>query len=147
MLFRLNTLRAVVIDIPMQSVYADETSHLRIGRIVPEFLWLHVRNTFKRIVYNYYLRGMSVASFELPMGLLLLGVGIAYGGVNWLEYSLKHVSAPTGTVVLPAMAILAGLQLFLAFLQYDIASLPRTPLAHHLPPAKSNDRVDDRTDL
>ena len=31
MLFRLNTLRAVVVDVPMQARYGDETSHLRIA--------------------------------------------------------------------------------------------------------------------
>jgi dolichol-phosphate mannosyltransferase len=33
MLFRLNTIRAVVKDIPMDSVYADEQSNLKIGKV------------------------------------------------------------------------------------------------------------------
>lgn len=41
MLFRLNTLRAVVKDIPMDSVYADEESNLQIGKVLPEFLKKH----------------------------------------------------------------------------------------------------------
>jgi len=32
MLFRLNTLRAVVVDIPMDAKYGDETSHLKISK-------------------------------------------------------------------------------------------------------------------
>ena len=40
-LFRLNTLRAVVIDIPMEAKYGDEISNLKISRIVGEFLVKH----------------------------------------------------------------------------------------------------------
>ena len=65
----LNVLRAVVMDIPMAARYADEVSNLRISRIFGEFIWKHARNFFKRIFYNYYLRDMSLASIELPLGL------------------------------------------------------------------------------
>ena len=41
MLFRLNTIRAVVKDIPMDAVYADEESNLKIKEILPEFLKKH----------------------------------------------------------------------------------------------------------
>ena len=34
MLFRLNTLRAVVVDIPMHASYGDEVSNLRISKVV-----------------------------------------------------------------------------------------------------------------
>ena len=37
MLFRLNTLRAVVVDIPMDAKYGDEISHLKISTIIGEF--------------------------------------------------------------------------------------------------------------
>ena len=35
MLFRLNTMQAVVVDMPMEAVYADEKSNLRISRRCP----------------------------------------------------------------------------------------------------------------
>lgn len=50
-LFRLNTLRAVVIDIPMEAEYGDEISNLKISRIVGEFLVKHSKNFIKRIFY------------------------------------------------------------------------------------------------
>lgn len=37
-LFRLNTLRAVVVDVPMSAKYADEVSNLKISKIIGEFL-------------------------------------------------------------------------------------------------------------
>ncbi len=48
MLFRLNTLRAVVKDIPMDSVYADEESNLKIGKGLPEFLKKHAARLWRR---------------------------------------------------------------------------------------------------
>ncbi|HWJ93415.1 MAG TPA: glycosyltransferase family 2 protein, partial [Telluria sp.] len=48
MLFRLNTLGAVVVDVPMDAVYGDEVSNLKVSRIVTEFATKHVRNFLKR---------------------------------------------------------------------------------------------------
>ena len=127
MLFRLNTLRAVVIDIPMDAKYGDEISNMKISKIIGEFLFKHVRNFSKRIFYNYYLRDVSLASIELPLGVLLLGCGVFFGGWNWMLASREGIATPAGTVMLSAIPILVGLQLVLAFLAYDIASVPRRP--------------------
>lgn len=130
MLFRLNTLRAVVVDMPMDAVYGDERSNLRISRVAGEFLVKHLRNLGKRIAYNYFLRDLSVASFELLAGSALLLFGIVHGGWNWYVSSSTDVPATTGTVMIPALSLIAGLQLVLAFLAYDIAGVPRRPMQH-----------------
>ncbi len=127
MLFRLNTLRAVVVDVPMDAKYGAEVSNLRIWRIVGEFLIKHARNFMKRIFYNYYLRDLSLASIELPLGLVLIMAGTSFGVYHWLDSAREGVATPAGTVMLAAMPILMGLQLVLAFLGYDIASVPRRP--------------------
>ena len=125
MLFRLNTLRAVVVDIPMDAKYCDEVSNLKISKIVGEFFVKHFRNFFKRIFYNYYLRDMSLASIELPLGVLLFVFGAGFGGWHWVLAAGEGITTPAGTVMLSALPILMGLQLVLAFLAYDIASVPR----------------------
>lgn len=127
MLFRLNTLRAVVVDIPMDANYGDEESNLKISKIVGEFLVKHARNFLKRIFYNYYLRDMSLASIELPLGVSLFFFGCGFGIYHWIDSFQKGVNTPSGTVMLAALPILAGGQLILAFLGYDIASVPRRP--------------------
>lgn len=128
LLFRLNTLRAVVIDIPMDAKYGDEVSNLKISKIVGEFIIKHVRNFVKRIFYNYYLRDMSLASIELPLGLLLIISGGCFGIYHWMNSLIEGITTTAGTVMLAALPILMGLQLILAFLAYDIASVPRRPL-------------------
>ena len=128
MLFRLNTLRAVVIDIPMDAQYGDEVSNLKISKILGEFLFKHTRNLIKRIFYNYYLRDLSLASIELPLGMVLFLAGASYGGYSWLQSAQSGVVTPAGTVMMAAMPILMGMQLVLAFLGYDISSVPRYAL-------------------
>ena len=126
-LFRLNTLRAVVIDVPMSAKYGEEVSNIRIPNIIGEFLFKHIRNFFKRIFYNYYLRDLSLASIELPLGVLLFLIGAGFGGYSWYESARLNEVTPAGTVMLAALPILMGLQLILAFLGNDIASVPRRP--------------------
>jgi dolichol-phosphate mannosyltransferase len=52
MLFRLNLMRAVVVDVPMDAFYGDETSNLRLRLSVFEFGGKHIRNAFNRILYT-----------------------------------------------------------------------------------------------
>jgi len=54
MLFRLNTINAVVVDVPMKAVYADEVSQLNIKRILLKFPAKYCNRFLKRIFYNYF---------------------------------------------------------------------------------------------
>lgn len=132
MLFRLNTFRAVVLDMPMDARYGEEVSGLRISGILGEFLFKHMRNLAKRIVYNYLLRDLSIASVELFVGTALLLFGIGFGAWHWHLSMATGAASPVGTVIIPALSILLGIQLILAFLAYDIASVPRRPINRRL---------------
>lgn len=137
-LFRLNTLRAVVMDIPMDAQYGDEISGLKTSRVVGEFAFKHLRNLCKRIVYNYFLRDMTIASFEFLLAIALLGFAILFGGWHWWLSSHTGILASTGTVMIPSLALVFGMQLMLAFIGYDVANIPRHAmhprLDHRLPP-------------
>ncbi|WP_101048466.1 glycosyltransferase family 2 protein [Macromonas nakdongensis] len=132
MLFRLSLVRAVVVDVPMAAHYADEVSHLRVGRVVGEFLFKHLRNFGKRIFYNYFLRDVSLASLELLLGVALLGFGSVFGAWHWYQGVLSGQATPAGTVMLAALPVLMGLQCLLAFFGYDIANVPKRPRARPL---------------
>lgn len=125
MLFRLNTLRAKVVDIPMDAHYGDEESQLKISKIISDFTKKNIKNTVKRIFYNYFLRDMSVASIELVLGFVLLIFGLFYGVFQWVESAQEGVVTPTGTVMLAVLPIVIGVQLLLSFLSYDIENVPR----------------------
>lgn len=128
LLFRLNTMRAVVVDIPMDAHYGEEVSNLRVSRVVGEFLAKHVRNTYKRVAYNYFLRDFSLASIELVLGTLLMGFGIVFGTWNWWQSASHGQATPVGTIMIATVAVVSGLQLLLAFVGHDISVMPRRPL-------------------
>jgi hypothetical protein len=127
MLFRLNTLGALVVDVPMDAKYEDEVSNLKISKVIGEFFVKHLRNFGKRIFYNYYLRGMSLASIELPIGLVLFVGGAAFGVSHWIDSIRTDVPTPAGTVMLSALPIIVGIQFLLAFIGHDISSSPKLP--------------------
>jgi len=128
MLFRLNIIRAVVVDVPMDARYGDEVSNLRVSRVVIDFLAKHLRNVGKRIFYNYFLRDLSLASIELAIGLLFVFGGTALGLGFWFQSFQTGVMTGAGSVMLVALPIIVGIQLLLGFLAYDIASVPRRTL-------------------
>lgn len=127
-LFRLNILRAVVVDVPMDAQYGEEVSNMHLSKVIGEFLFKHSRNFIKRVFYNYYLRNMSLASIELPLGLLLFGFGILFGGYHWMHSATIGANTPTGTIMITGLALLMGLQFILSFLNYDMNVVLRKPL-------------------
>lgn len=128
MLFRLNSIRAVVVDIPMRAVYGDESSSLRASRVLLPFLRGHGRNFAKRVVYSYFVRDISIASLELVFGLMFLLFGLVYGGINWIASVASNVLAPGGVVMLSALTVIVGIQFLLSAINYDIQNVPRLPL-------------------
>jgi glycosyltransferase involved in cell wall biosynthesis len=136
LLFRLGALRAVVADVPMRALYADEHSSLSVRHALIEFAWKHARNTFKRVLYRYYLRDFNFASLELVLGALLVVGGGAFGLARWWEGSRSGVTSTSGTVMLAALPVLLGVQLLLGFLAYDMQGAPRAPIHRRLEPPR-----------
>ncbi len=128
LLFHLNLHRASVVDVPMTARYGDETSHLNAGRALFEFPVRHARNALRRIFYNYFFRDMSVGSIELLAALALLGFGGVFGGLHWWESARAGVATPVGTIMVATVAVISGLQFLLAFISYDVSSVPRRPV-------------------
>ena len=128
MLFRLNTLRAVVKDVPMDSVYADETSGLSVSKVLPEFLSKHISRLGRRYFYNYFLRDFNLGSiYSIFAALFLLG-GSIFGAVHWIQAIASGEPATSGTVMLAALPIFIGMQFLIAFLHHDVSSVPNEPL-------------------
>lgn len=132
MLFRLNTMRAVVVDIPMFAEYGNEESNLKVSRELPHFFFSNMRNLGKRMAYNYFIRNFNYATLELILGVALLGFGAIFGGVSWLAHYREATLASAGTVMLAALPMIMGLQLLLGFINYDMASVPSSPLSLRL---------------
>jgi len=132
LLFRLNLVRARVVDVPMQAKYAGERSNLRIYRVIGPFLWCLARNFTKRVVYSYFLRDFSVGSLYIIFGLPLFLFGAAFGTYQWVAHAAAHEVATAGTVMLAALPLIIGFQLLLSFFGFDITSVPRSAIHQRL---------------
>ena len=128
LLFRLNTVRAVVWDMPMKAVYADEESNLRIGSVIVPFLAGHLRNGMLRFFFNYLLRDFSFASAQVLIGLPAVLFGIVFGGLEWHRSVTTGVAASSGTVMVAALPLLIGMQQLMSALSYDMSNIPKVPL-------------------
>jgi glycosyltransferase involved in cell wall biosynthesis len=127
MLFRLSLYRAVVWDVPMRARYGTEKSNLSIIKTLWEFPWKHFKNFHKRLFYNYYLRDVSAASIELPLGIVLWWFGLIFGITSYIHSMQTGVAATTGTVMISVVPLILGFQLLLAFVSHDVSSVPTRP--------------------
>lgn len=137
MLFRLNTVRAVVKDVPMDAVYADEVSHLNVRKVVPEFLAKHWSRWWRRYAYSYLVRDFNPGTVYSVAGTVMLVCGLTFGLAHWIGSALSGQPASSGTVMLAALPVLIGIQFLIAFLHYDVDSVPTEPLSTilgHEPP-------------
>jgi glycosyltransferase involved in cell wall biosynthesis len=127
-LFRLSTVRAKIVEVPMVPIYNDEHSNLSVVHTLLTFPGLHIGNFLKRIVYSYFLRGFSAGSISLLVGLALAGFGTSFGAYAWFKSYLTGMAATSGTVMVSALPLILGVQFLLHFLNHDISSVPQAPI-------------------
>lgn len=125
MLFRLNIMRAVVQDVPINAIYGSERSNLSILKSLLSFPFKLFVNFHKRLIYNYYLRDISAASIELLLGIVLWWFGIFFGLSAYVKTMSDGLAATTGTVMISVLPIILGFQLILAFISYDVDNYPK----------------------
>jgi dolichol-phosphate mannosyltransferase len=128
LLYHLNQLRAVVVDMPMKAAYADDTSSLQPMRMIGPFLRGNLRNFGRRLLYSYFLRGFSAATVELLLGVPLFLFGVVFGAFHWWQSIANNMTSTAGTVMLAALPMIIGVQLLLSWLSFDVAAEPRQPV-------------------
>ncbi len=133
MLFRLYTLRAVVVDVPMRSRYGLEKSNLSLSAATVQFPVFHLLNFLKRIFYGYFLREFNIASLNLVLSIGLIGFGTCFGLINWVRGHELNQLASAGTVMFAALPIILGWQALLAFFAFDVGNVPKSPLQQRFP--------------
>jgi glycosyltransferase involved in cell wall biosynthesis len=139
LLSQLFLLGAVVRDVPLPARYGHEQSKLRIARVLLEFPPKLLSCLVRRLFWKNFIYDFSMESLYLLASLPLLLGGMIYGGWNWLHYASLGIGAPTGTVVIPAMMIILGFQLFLSALGENVRNVPTRPLNNGLlPPAEED---------
>jgi hypothetical protein len=126
MLFGLALQNGVVTDVPMDAIYGEEESSLRIGKVLLEFPLKHTKNALKRIAYKYFLREWSAGTLELLASLLFSTAGVWLAISSYIQGVASGGGVTPGQITLSAVGVILGFQLFLSFLNYDIATEPKT---------------------
>ena len=132
MLANLYLLDALVMDVPIPARYRNETSNLSIRRTLIEFPLKLLTTFLKRILLKYYIYDFSMMSLYLMVGIPLLLFGGIFGITKWIEYASQNIPAPTGTVMLPTLSVILGIQILLSAIEIDMNSTPRKPISEPL---------------
>ncbi|MFC2029085.1 glycosyltransferase family 2 protein, partial [Chloroflexota bacterium] len=125
MLANLYHVHARVVDVPIPAIYRDETSNLSIMNVLISFPPRLLRDFMKRMTLKYFLYDFSMASLYMLAGIPMVLFGAVFGVIKWVDYASRSLPAPTGTVILPMMCILLGIQFLLSAIHIDIQSMPK----------------------
>jgi dolichol-phosphate mannosyltransferase len=129
MLAHLYLLGAVVKDVPIPARYGNEGSNLSIQRSLFEFPLKLLMTLLRRLILRNLIYDFSMASIYLIVSLPLLLFGFIFGMNRWVHYATINVPAPTGTVMLPTLSVLLGIQFLLAAIEIDLRSVPKDPIS------------------
>lgn len=132
MLANLYLIRAVVKDIAIPARYQGEISNLSIRRTLLEFPFKLLRIFFRRLILRNLIYDFSMASIYILTGMPLLLFGLIFGSTRWYYYASRSIPAPTGTVILPTLSVLLGIQFIIAAIEIDLRSVPAEPLSRPL---------------
>ncbi|MEP7135682.1 MAG: glycosyltransferase family 2 protein [Chloroflexota bacterium] len=132
MLANLYLLGAVIKDVPMPARYGSEVSSLSVRRSLIEFPAKLLRTFLRRLILKNLIYDFSMASIYMLASLPLLLFGFIFGISKWAQYSALKLPAPTGTVMLPTLSVILGIQFLIAAIEIDLRSTPKEPISPQL---------------
>jgi len=119
----LNILDVAAIDVPIPAVYRDETSTLRLHKVMPRLICLLLGGFWRRMWRKYVLWSFSPIALLLFTGLLLTVFGVAVG-VWAVVQTIGPSEASTGTWLLAVGPTLVGINMLTQALVLDIQETP-----------------------
>jgi dolichol-phosphate mannosyltransferase len=132
MLANLYLLDAFILDVSMPARYRGERSSMSIWRVLVEFPAKLLATRLRRLLLRYFLFDFSMVSVYLLTGIPLILFGLIFGSVKWIHYLELGVPAPTGTVILPTLALILGIQILLSAIEIDMNAAPKAPRSQPL---------------
>ena len=128
MLGELYLIGAVILDVPYPAIYGDEESNLSVGKTMLEFPPKLVYLFFRRMLIKNFLFNFSMESIYLLTGMPMFLFGLIFGAIKWIKYFNLGVPAPTGTIMIPVLLVILGVQFLLAAVNIDLQSVPQKPI-------------------
>jgi glycosyltransferase involved in cell wall biosynthesis len=120
MLVHLNVQNARVRDVPSRPIYdVGERSGIRLRTVVPRISWLLFKAFWWRLGQKYVIRDFHPLVFFYAFGVLMTVAGVVLGAVEVVLRLLGN-QIPAATIVLVAVLFIAGLQLTLFAMWFDM---------------------------
>jgi glycosyltransferase involved in cell wall biosynthesis len=120
MLVHLNVQNARVRDVPSRPIYhVGEESGIRLRSVVPRISWLLFKGFWWRMAQKYVIRDFHPLVFFYAFGLLMGAVGLLLGVIEVVSRIFGNQITPA-TIVLVAVLLIAGLQLTLFAMWFDM---------------------------
>jgi dolichol-phosphate mannosyltransferase len=129
MLAHLYLLGAYICEIPMPSRYAGEQSSLSIGKVLLGFPPKLLQVLIRRLLIKYFIFDFSIISIYIMTSIPLLIFGLIFGISKWIKYGRLGIPTPTGTVMLPVLSLMLGMQILLSAIGIDLQSVPAKPIS------------------
>jgi hypothetical protein len=122
MLVHLNVWNRRVRDYPSRPIYGvGEESGIRLRAVVPRISWLLVKGFCWRLKEKYVIRDFHPLVLFYALGISLFLAGFVLGAIE-VGFRIAGNQIPVATVVLVAVLLIAGLQLTLFAMWFDMES-------------------------
>ena len=119
-LVHLNVENARVRDVPSRPIYdVGEKSGIRLRSVVPRISWLLFKGFWWRLGQKYVIRDFHPLVFFYVFGIAMLTVGVVLGLVE-LTLRIAGNAITQATIVLVALLVIAGLQMTLFAMWFDM---------------------------
>jgi glycosyltransferase involved in cell wall biosynthesis len=119
-LVHLNVQNARVRDTPSRPIYhVGEQSGIRLRSVVPRISWLLFKGFWWRMAQKYVIRDFHPLVFFYAFGFLMTLVGLVLGALEVVLRLFGNQITPA-TIVLVAVLLIAGLQLTLFAMWFDM---------------------------
>jgi glycosyltransferase involved in cell wall biosynthesis len=120
LLVHLNVQNARVRDVPSRPIYdVGQHSGIKLRSVVPRISWLLVKGFWWRMGQKYVIRDFHPLVFFYVFGLVMLAVGLLLGLVE-LALRIAGNAITPATIVLVAVLVIAGLQMTLFAMWFDM---------------------------
>jgi glycosyltransferase involved in cell wall biosynthesis len=120
LLVHLNVQNARVRDVPSRPIYdVGEQSGIRLRSVVPRISWLLFKSFWWRMGQKYVIRDFHPLVFFYAFGALMLTVGFVLGLIELMLRIAGNAITPA-TIVLVAVLLIAGLQMTLFAMWFDM---------------------------
>jgi len=93
---------------------------MRIPQILATFPFKYTLRFIKRILYNYFLRDFNLGSVYILFSTLLLTTGTGFGLYKWAISHETNVPSTAGTVMIPVVLVIFGMQFLLSAINFDM---------------------------